>query len=397
MMRRALNALTLTAATLTLLAGPACVVVDEGVGEEWADGSAWCDEDGCWYCDAWGCYAYGCAGDEDCPSECSCFDGQCFGDEFSAPVADEGLGARPGRDGDGVEGRPRRPRGADPEESAPPVSASPAEPEVDVSTTEGSGEIPCRASCECPDGQVCDLNVCRAPELEVSGEEPEPTACDSDCDCPAGDRCVDAFCRVACREPSDCAAGLACVDGACVDGAGLSPTPPAQEDRCLFDRECPGGLCLDGACHARCDEDGGCPSGEACLGGRVCDKDSDRASECVYSDVCGGGMGVCLDGACKVACEDDAPCARGELCERGLCQPDRLPGPQCLRTDDCHDGQACVDAACREVCRADVDCGDDAGCERGFCIPAVEREPECGGDLTCGDGARCLNATCVVL
>ncbi len=417
-MRRLVNTfavpLALTALTaLAITAGAGCVIVDETQEEDWEEASAWCDEDGCWYCDAWGCYAYGCDVDSDCPESCSCSDGQCFGDEFGGghggSVDDRGDRGGRGGPGGGHDGRGGHDGGGATTQPQPDPQPN---PQPDPATGDGDGggagadpapepsEIPCRASCECPEGNICERNVCVAPAPEPVDAPAPLTACVVDCDCPAGDRCEEAFCRASCEIATDCGAGLACVDGACMAAADVKPPEPAVEDRCQFDHQCAGGACLNGACHARCDDGQACPAGEACLLGLVCDVAADRTPECVYSADCDSEAALCIDGACEITCsadDGDAACADGQLCERGLCQADRLPSPQCLRSDECVGGLTCVDAVCRSACGSDSDCSAGGACDRGFCISAAELSPECATREECAGGASCLNAACLEL
>ena len=388
----------------TFLSGAGCILVDESHEDD--ELTAWCDADGCWYCDAWGCYEYGCDLDSDCPDNCSCLTGQCFGNEFREPgtveppapsapapepagkacVTDQQCDTGQACDERGLcvsnEGRGER--------RTPPES---------VDRRPGSEEdIECRASCQCPDGQVCEVGRCVDP-APASPDAPV-AACAVDCDCPAGDACVAGQCARICASAADCVEGQACADGACADAAAVTPLLPGVGDGCLFDHQCdPASRCLDGACYLRCADNAQCPPGEACLGGEVCVPDPGAAPVCVYSADCGADA-FCVDGACISTCASDEACGPGCTCETGLCQPDRLPSPQCLRTADCADGGeglVCVDAVCRTRCGTSSECGDGATCENGFCFGNRELSPECLDADDCSDGGRCLDAACVTL
>jgi hypothetical protein len=52
---------------------------------------------------------------------------------------------------------------------------------------EGACLTPCNASCDCPQGLVCEGGYCGA-------AEPAPTPCENDCDCPSGGTCTNGTC-----------------------------------------------------------------------------------------------------------------------------------------------------------------------------------------------------------
>lgn len=52
----------------------------------------------------------------------------------------------------------------------------------------GSGGTPCEASCDCPEGLVCNDGTC-------GPAEPRPLPCENDCDCPSGETCTSGVCE----------------------------------------------------------------------------------------------------------------------------------------------------------------------------------------------------------
>jgi len=236
----------------------------------------------------------------------------------------------------------------------------------------------------------------------------------------------------ACDETLPCADGTSCVDGACVAGVDHGAACDAARP-CLEPYVCEAGACAgprrrDGAscdpevvdacgdglaclghryghdCLApveepgeRCDADGQCPAGQACVRAR-CDALPERGAPCSASLGCADGLTCVEQGVSSRVCE------LPPRVERDLCGH-----------EGCPDGLRCVPDARGRTCRADAEIGDRCdppggvcaegsycsrdtnrcepiGKEGDACTLAWSSGAECVEGLACqphGDGHRC--------
>ena len=207
-------------------------------------------------------------------------------------------------------------------------------------------------------------------------------------------------------------------DGPIVDGAPEADAAPADNcDACGDDAECAalgdGAICALGRCAARCEGDDdcppsfscllnqcapagfncegcavtGCPEGQRCGGGGMCEARGGRCGVCADDAECEDGLSCRQVGAsrnCIEACDEGA-CAEGFECDNGGCQP--VSGV-CDLCGGCVGDRPLCDVVSRE-CRA---CGIGTPCADGLvCTPEGECElPEMG--VQCLTGLDCRDA-----
>lgn len=192
------------------------------------------------------------------------------------------------------------------------------------------------------------------PGCGAKGQSPDGAGCTCTSDCATaaqGTVCLNEFttgvpqglCAHDCAEDSDCNPGYLCTEGVC-------------GPRCATSEECGVGRSCDDlpndvrACTFLCDEDSDCSVG-------VCNLYSSR---CVRGDLPSGGgvaaactessqckSGVCLSGACFARCDASAQrCPDSATCVEGLCLVPCATSADCegLGTPSCEDvgiGKVC--------------------------------------------------------
>jgi hypothetical protein len=181
----------------------------------------------------------------------------------------------------------------------------------------------------CETWSICEVNPA-APECCMA-----PDCCLNDEACSTGHRC-DSPCG-----PSECSGPEDCADGC-------------------------GGVCEP--CLDECSASTGCPQGEVCVAGDLCNRcvpaatEPGCADECVSDEDCGGPCVVLHGGMCNVClpppqsgeagCQDDTGCSNGEACsswslfvERNSCyaraQEPSIHEGECPTTP-CADGGVCT-------------------------------------------------------
>lgn len=237
--------------------------------------------------------------------------------------------------------------------------------------------IECVRDTDCPFPSTCNANRCVA------------RRCVRTEDCPGSSGCVQGQCQARnCRRATECADTEAC--SAYGTGGDLGKCLPLG-GRCQRDLDCFGGslVCAQGAggagvsgfgrC-AQCNDDGLCPAGESCRGGR-CTGDCTVVG-CGPGKVCVGGRACCprepqTEGVCGRACSATSPCSLGSCsrCVNGMC--------------------SCRPGDLDERCEREADCAAGLSCFRGRCAPAGAECALPQGDPTCSDARPfCVRGRC---
>jgi len=230
--------------------------------------------------------------------------------------------------------------------------------------TQAPAAGPCRGNLDCAHGLVCVSGACvEAP--------PQPQ-------CEAG--------RLACNEDPQCGGGGArCVGGCCVPG-------------CVYDDECPDGLCSGGTCVPR-PPDGRCTTEADCVpiaGRPKCHVASKTCVECLRDDHCPVDSACGLDHVCRVlarcSVEPSPKCAADPA--RPHCDVQSGRCVACLREEDCsRDGSWTCNLATKSCetpatgCTSDTQCAGTTGATR--CLTTAGRCVNCLQDLQCApDGTK---------
>jgi len=229
------------------------------------------------------------------------------------------------------------------------------------------------ASCGDKSGLVCKNGYCSSPTTK---EPPKTVECSTKADCGDGKTCTDSKCVACggtagpcpCTATSDCSGGLTCLAGKCT----------APENVCKFSSECPDGkLCADGQCLTSCAA-APCADGFTCNKG-VCQPNATggggsggQTTPCTDSNTCGAGK-FCDQGQCVVDtrpnapnCGNDAQCTGtpAKKCVGGYCKYTCTTSQYCL-TIDSRIGVCAKDGVCRTAAEANASCTDAAGCASG--------------------------------
>jgi Cys-rich repeat protein len=253
----------------------------------------------------------------------------------------------------------------------------------------------CRNDSQCPERQVCDARGRACVDHCQSGRK-DGDETDKDC---GGDRCPKCRLGQGCREGRDCVTGL------CFN-------PPNGVCACTVDAHCPFDrpFCDSPVCvQCRVPED--CPATRP-----VCTRDGDCIARCARSNQCPVGQVCRRDGRCG-PCQEDGDCPRGHLCEGGRCV-DCLGGQGTGANRLGATGGQCADRCANGVQdgnETDVDCGggrcprcefgqrciDDSDCRishdgRGHCgaIGSERRCAECFRDEHCPGDGICSGHVC---
>ena len=246
----------------------------------------------------------------------------------------------------------------------------------------------CSDGVPCAKGEVCKAGLCSAPAVDPGAKKD----CSTKSDCGDGKACVAGTCE-ACggsagpcpcttaTVATDCASGQACVGGSC--------TAPTKT--CKFSSECDSGkLCADGQCLVSC-ESTPCAAGFTCQKS-VCQPTvgGGGGSACTTDQQCSGDTPQCVAGACAKACAGDAECGGGKFCDQGACVLDTRPHPNCTDDSQCTGSggapRKCLEGFCKYTCTAAQ--GD------AYCRTIDTRIGSCAKDLVCRSAAE-ANAQCV--
>lgn len=249
----------------------------------------------------------------------------------------------------------------------------------------GSEQLVCTFTKDCPTGQRCDDGVCSTQTQTCTSD----AACGFDEYCASGtckvNTCADDAacqgdgyicddtdntCRLGCRTTEDCGDGETCNSTSNTCQASSECTPTSCP---LFQR------CDTNVSPASCEPTGACDvndvSSSACvLYGNFLDDGEDyicgNAGRCIAVPPCGSDSDcdqsineICVprarDGvnACRGGCRDDTQCSSSEFCDQdlNLCQTGCAADADCLNVDPNKDF-TCVDLKCIEVCEGVDDC-----------------------------------------
>jgi hypothetical protein len=227
---------------------------------------------------------------------------------------------------------------------------------------------------DCAKGFVCNVarHSCEPTGAGGGGGggEVKPQACKVAADCPPAGECVNGVCRAA----------------------------PVLPNHCVFNRQCGGGVCVDGRCERACQDDTACGTGRTCQAGR-CQPRPAGAGSCIGSNECGAAQ-ECINGACHLSCSKDGDCQAvnaNDVCVSGRCRANEARVAECRMNKDCAAGRECVDALCRDFCFASSDCAgcaDGPVCAGGYCMTAKEANPQCRLPRECTNNAHCVDGSC---
>lgn len=280
----------------------------------------YCDNTGCYSCDANGCGALpgrppgvACKASSECAPGCFC--------GSDSTCAEAGFCDRAGDCARGYTCN---------------VARHSCEPEKPNTTLPKS----CRVQADCGIGNECADAKCRP--VPVPGNH-----CVFNRDCGTDGQCVDGLCRSACDDDDTCGTGRACVNQRCV-------AKPAANGACVSNAQCGSGQsCIDGVCHLGCSKDAECQANnrnDYCASS-VCRPDERRQPECRKNAECQSGQ-ECVDAQCRTFCvasSDCALCGEATVCSAGYCRTTHEVAPQCKLAADCNGGTAhCVDASCSQ-------------------------------------------------
>lgn len=309
-----------------------------GSGE---DTRYYCDNSGCFNCDAYGCSSVAppthsaCTGSASCAPGSVCTAGGCSqtcSDSVrcqQGEVCKSGLCAAPT-----VDPGPKKDCTTKADCAGGTCVAG-----VCQACGGSAGPCPCKAAADCSGGQACVSGACTA----------AANTCKFSSECEAGKICADGQCLSSC-ETTPCAAGFTCAKGACEP----APGGPA----CTTAQQCGGATpqCVSGVCAQACAGDAECGGGKFCDQG-ACVVDTRPKPNCTDDTQCGGGTTPkkCVGGFCKYTCtaaQGDAYCKtidnRIGSCARDLvCRTASEANAQCVASSDCGDGKTCIDNACK--------------------------------------------------
>jgi len=265
--------------------------------------------------------------------------------------------------------------------------------------------------CSCPaDGEPCGQGVAN---------------CCTGMSC-VGDNNGGFVCRHDCTTDADCAGGK-CSPLSSNDG-GICLSCAAGGAACGSDLQCCGnGVCADTgsgsySCHPPCQTSADCGGGKCTMlpnNVGVCDSCAAVGATCSAGVPCCG-SNVCSsmggDYSCHAPCNVDADCGTGEACSGltsgsgGICVPSSNPNPNpmCVALDGaCSADVTCCSPlicagtdtfTCHAQCVSDDDCPTNAYCApldsgNGSICQTLDICVSAG--LTCGPGIPCCDGTCV--
>ncbi len=310
-----------------------------------------------------------------------------------------------------------------------------------VCTDQGCTQT-CGSTSDCPQGTVCTSNLCTAP----GGVPPTPKECTTAAECKAGEQCVSNKCVPGvvnadggtdatpppdagpqCTKGGDCATGQACVGGKCQTCGGaagpcactkttdctgndvcIGGVCTAPANGCKFDSDCgdPNKVCVDGKCENTCTTaDGGvstCPTGFTCVKGGC--EPNPTGSTCSTNNDCKAPTPFCVGGQCEAGCTNDQQCGPGNYCNNGACAPDTRPTANCTGDLQCNSdaggpAEKCVSGICKFPCSTDAQCATiDVRIK--YCAPDKvcrsysEAHPQCTSKSDCAPTQDCISNVC---
>lgn len=275
----------------------------------------YCDNGGCFSCDAYGCSSVKPPSKASCTSNASCKTGICTtggcaetcSNDDNCPrgnTCQSGLCSEPGK--------PPVPNPGTPDAGPPPVDSGP----VDPIPTE------CTAT-SCTGGKLCVSGLCTAPE----------NTCKFSSECGEGKVCAEGACLAPCGPTTACAGGYTCEKNVC------QPNQPAPGDGGTGPVSCTGETC---------------GTGNYCNNG-TCAVDNRPKPICVQDSTCGGTTATpkkCLAGFCKFSCTSDQYCKTidnriGTCAKDGVCRSASEAAATCTGAGACTDGKSCIDNQCK--------------------------------------------------
>ncbi|MBX3229542.1 MAG: hypothetical protein KIT84_17010 [Labilithrix sp.] len=271
----------------------------------------YCDNGGCFSCDAYGCSSVRPPKKTTCTSNASCKTGICTtagcaetcSSDDNCPrgnTCQSGLCAEPGN----------------PPVPIPDADAGPAPTDAGPAPTE------CTAT-SCTDGKVCVSGVCTSPE----------NTCKFSSECEGDKVCAEGACLDPCSPTGTCASGYTCEQNVC------QPQQPTPGDGGTGPVTCTGETC---------------GPGNYCNNG-VCAVDNRPKPNCTEDTTCGGTTATpkkCLGGFCKFTCTSDQHCRTidsriGYCAKDGVCRSATEAAAACTGPGTCPDGKSCIDNQCK--------------------------------------------------
>lgn len=257
---------------------------------------------------------------------------------------------------------------------AHPSCTSNAQCASGVCTTTGCTTT-CKSTAECPKGETCQSGLCYEPgstpgtivdagiPTTSSDGGPVPgTPCGTGPACAAPNVCVSGACTApqnACKYSSECDSGKVCADGACL--------APCTSGACTDGYTCTKDVCQpnptqggDGGTQpTTCSTDPACGDGKYCNNG-TCVVDTRPKPNCTTDPDCGttGAPRKCLAGYCRYTCagpgaSGDQYCRTidsriGTCAADDVCRSSKEASPQCTGPGTCPlSGQSCIDNQCK--------------------------------------------------
>jgi len=247
-----------------------------------------------------------------------------------------------------------------------PTCSSTQSCQVGVCTTAGCAEV-CSSDKNCPRGNTCQSGLCALPGKTPvpipttdggptpTDAGPGPTECNAT-SCTGGKLCVSGVCTApenTCKFTSECTDGKVCAEGACL-------TPCGPTTACTDGYTCTKNVCQpnqpnpgDGGTAVSCTVDGTCGTGNYCNNG-VCAVDNRPKPNCTDDTSCGatGAPRKCLVGFCKYTCTTDQYCKTidnriGYCAKDGVCRSASEAAASCTGPGTCPDGKSCIDNQCK--------------------------------------------------
>lgn len=248
-----------------------------------------------------------------------------------------------------------------------------------VCTTAGCTST-CTSTVQCPKGETCQSGLCFEPggggttigDDGGTGTNPDgsttpdgstnPAGCGVGPACVSPNVCVSGTCTApqnACKFSSECAAGKVCADGACLE--------PCDAGKCDDGFTCKKDVCQPnptqpgdgGTGPTTCSDDPTCGTGKYCNNG-TCVADTRPAPNCKGDLDCGtsGAAKKCLAGFCRYTCagpgsNGDQYCRTidtriGTCASDNVCRSSKEASPQCTGPGTCPlSGQSCIDNQCK--------------------------------------------------
>lgn len=258
---------------------------------------------------------------------------------------------------------------------AHPTCSSNAQCASGVCTTKGC-TIQCSNDSSCPKGETCQSGLCFAPggggttlPGTDGGTTPPKDGGDGlgvNCGtsvCTGTDVCVNGTCTApqnACKYSSECDTGKVCADGACLKpctGGACDDGYTCKKDVCQPNS--PTGDSDGGTTPTSCASDPVCGTGKYCNNG-TCTVDTRPKPNCTVDTECksDGPATKCLAGYCRFTCtgpgtSGDQYCRTidsriGTCASDNVCRSSKEAAPQCTGPGTCPlSGQSCIDNQCK--------------------------------------------------